>query len=137
LAGYIELGSGQTNYALAEFRMLEKEGHRLANEVHFRASQEGLAQTALLEENIERAHGLIEGAISTSPSPSDRAAYLIYLAGIDAFANKPFEAEAHIKDALSVDRSDEQIAAAVRILAFLAKFRVLVNYCLRLKIPAL
>ena len=118
LAGYLELGAGRTDSAVTEFQILEKLGRQLANEVHFRASQEGLAQVALLEENFAKAHDLIQGAISVSPSTSDRASYLIYLGGIDALANKPAEAESHIEDALSVSRSDEQTASAMRILAF-------------------
>lgn len=117
LGGYIELGSINPDAAEAEFRILEKAGRQLANEVYFRASQDGLVQIALFREDFPKAHDLIEGAISASSSASEKAQYRLDLVVIGFLANKPVDTSP-IEQEVSIDKSDDQTNSAIRVLAF-------------------
>ena len=116
LAGYANLALGHTEIAKAEFQILERLGQQFANEVHIRASQEGLAQIALREEHFSDASERIENAMATSSSASARTKYSLFLAGIDALAARPGAAVNRVQTTTPVLDNDEQISTAVRIL---------------------
>jgi tetratricopeptide (TPR) repeat protein len=122
LGGYIELGSGNLDAAEREFLTLERDGRQKANEVYFRASQDGLAQIALVREDFAKAQNLMEGAISVSSSDSEKAQYHLDLVAIAFLANKPIDAS-RIEREVSIQKPDEYMNAAIRKLAFAGQMK--------------
>ena len=115
--GYAELANGNAERALAHFRTLEASGRQLSSSVHFRASQEGVAEVAMYQGRVDDARRKIIAALQTSGSPYDKASYFLYLAQIDVLNGHPADAKQEVQTALQTSPSANLAITAARVLA--------------------
>ena len=117
-AAYAYLAQGDQVAALAEFHKLEAAGRQFGSELHFRASQEGLAAVALYRGRLDEAKRQIQAAIDSTTSNYDKANYLLYLADADSLLENRETAEDEIQSVLrNSDSNDIKLSAAVDLAA--------------------
>jgi DNA-binding winged helix-turn-helix (wHTH) protein/tetratricopeptide (TPR) repeat protein len=121
-AGFAKLGQGDLDGALEHFRALEEAGRRFASNVHFRASQEGIAAVALYQGRLQDAHRQILDALETSNSGYDKASYNLSLAHMDALHNRTAEAMREANAAAQESEAPDVAVSAARALAMAGEF---------------
>ena len=120
--GYAELAKGNPERALAHFKALAVSGRQLGSSVHFRASQDGIAEVALYQGRVEDARRQIVAALQTSSSSSDKANYFLYLAQIDALGGQSTDAKQEVKTAIQLSDKADLAASAAKVLAAVGDF---------------
>jgi DNA-binding winged helix-turn-helix (wHTH) protein/thioredoxin-like negative regulator of GroEL len=112
--GFATLAKGDSKAALDHFHALEESGRRVGSNVHFRASQDGIAAVALYEGRLEDARRQITSALETSDSPYDKASYVLYLAQIDNLHGDRQSAQQQIHSALQLSDAPDLAMIAAR-----------------------
>jgi tetratricopeptide (TPR) repeat protein len=120
-AGYAKLAQDDCDGALKQFDALQEAGKRLANNVHFRASQEGIAAIALYQGKLQRARQQTRDAL-TSKSKYDRASYYISLAEMDALHSQATDAVKEAYEATTLSDAPDILISAVRVFAMTNEF---------------
>ncbi len=121
--GFAKLGKGDLNGALLHFRALEDSGQRLGSNVHFRASQEGIAAVALYQGKIEDARRQIVSALETSGSNYDKASYYLFLAQVDALHGRTTEGKEEVQRAMRLSQADDLAVTASKTLAVVGDYK--------------
>jgi tetratricopeptide (TPR) repeat protein len=122
-AGYAELAKGNAEKALSYFKTLEASSRQLGSGVHFRASQEGIAEVALYQGRVDDARRQIIAALQTSSSPHDKASYILYLAQIDALNGRSADAKQEVQTAIQTSESADFAITGSRVLAAVGDLR--------------
>lgn len=121
-AGFAKLGQGDLDGALKHFHALEESGRIFASNVHFRASQEGIAAVALYQGKLQVARQQILDALETSNSNYDKASYYLSLAHMDALHNRTAEALREANAAVQVSEAADVGISAAQSLAMAGDF---------------
>ena len=121
-AGFAELARGNVDAALVHFRRLEEAGRELASNVHFRASQDGIAAVDLYEGKLEDARSQIVSALQTSSSAYDKASYSLFLARIDVVHGRIDEAQSELQGAIDIPLADDLAVTEARLLAMVGNY---------------
>jgi hypothetical protein len=117
-AGYAELAKGNSERALTHFKTLEASGQKLSSGVHFRASQEGIAEVALYQGKVDDARRQIIAALQTSSPPYGKASYFLYLAQIDALNGRSADAKQEVEVAIQTSESADLAIADSKVARF-------------------
>ena len=121
-AGFAKMGQGDLDGALQHFHALEQAGRKFASNVHFRASQEGIAAIALYQGKLQDAHQQIVDALETSNSNYDKAFYYLSLAHMDALHSRTAGAISEANAAVQQSEAPDIAVSAARVLAIAREF---------------
>ena len=119
-AGFARLSQGDLNGALRHFHAVEDAGRRFASNIHFRASQEGIAAVALYQGKIQDARQQILAASETSNSSYEKATYSLRLASMDALHGRTADAKEEAQAAIDLSQSPDILVSAARAFAMAA-----------------
>ncbi len=119
-AGFARLSQGDVNGALRHFHAVEGAGRKFASNIHFRASQEGIAAVALYQGKLHELRQQILAASETSTSSYEEATYSLRLASMDALHGRAVDAKKEAQAAIDLSASPDILVSAARAFAMAA-----------------